>query len=182
MNLAQRRNSIAYVMTTTVLIVSNCGIATAQTIPASSADSGRRAVISIDQATINNTITNAQSTATAAYNYADAGYNTAVGASNYAGAAYGLAADAQARAINAQNSAGRGGFATSLMKTTFPSLNAGGEVFACVWGWPGAETVQILGGNPGESYAFYCPAGSGKYVLSTYQSDQAGGGPNGGGM
>ncbi|VTU46173.1 hypothetical protein SRS16P2_00521 (plasmid) [Variovorax sp. SRS16] len=176
-------------MATTVLVASLCGMTTAQTIPASSADSGRRAVISVDQATITNNVNNAQSTANAAYNYAgaaynyaDAGYNTAVGASNYAGAAYGLAADAQARAINAQNSAGRGGFATALMKTTFPSLNAGGEVFACVWSWPGVEAVPISGGNPGESYVFYCPAGSGKYVLSTYTSEQAGGGPNGGGM
>lgn len=80
-------------------VLGTCGVASfAQLIPASSADSGRRAVIAVNQGTIYNNINNAQNSANNAWNYA----NSAQGTANNA---YGAAVNAQAGADGAAGTA-----------------------------------------------------------------------------
>lgn len=83
-----------------VAMLGTCSLAAvAQLIPASSADSGRRAVIAVNQGTIYNNINNAQNSANNAWNYAN-------GAQNTANVAYNAANNAQYTANVANNAAG----------------------------------------------------------------------------
>ena len=137
----------------------------AQVVPASSADSGRRAAVVIDQANIYNNINSAWQTgvnawnyANSAYGYADAAYNTAVYASNVAGAARATADAAYGRG---------GGFATGV----FTRHDGGNNVsqVACVYGSYGPTSgytpVQTPTGTGFQP--FTCPAGSSTFVFST---------------
>ncbi len=156
----------------------------AQVIPASSADSGRRAAVVIDQASIYTNINNAWQTgvnawnyANSAYSYADASYNTAVYATNLAGAAQETAAAAYGRG---------GGFATGVF-TRHDGGNMTSQV-ACVYGSYGPASGYTPVRSPtGTSFVpFGCPAGSSTFVFSTGTLTEPGnaggdGGSGGGG-
>lgn len=147
---------------------------TAQTIPASSADSGRRAVIAVDQATINNNINNA-------WNYANSAYSTATWAVSIGQGAQGTADDAKARAIAAQTQGG--GLASPVMNSnTRGAIGVASETFACIWGYGGGRTqIQVYND---QVYLFNCPAGSAIAVFSSWTptADNNGGdGGSGGG-
>ncbi|WP_076999152.1 alanine-zipper protein [Variovorax sp. KK3] len=156
----------------------------AQSIPASSADSGRRAAVVIDQAHIYTNINNAWQTgvnawnyANSAYSYADASYNTAVYASNVANSAQNTANAAYGRG---------GGFATGVF-----ARHDGGNMIsqvACVYGSYGPASGYTPVRTPtGTSFEpFTCPAGSSTFVFSTGTLTEAGnaggdGGSGGGG-
>ena len=82
-----------------VAMLGTCSLAAvAQLIPASSADSGRRAVIAVNQGTIYNNINNAQNSANNAWNYANVANNAAGNAQAGADGARGLAEAAYRRA------------------------------------------------------------------------------------
>jgi hypothetical protein len=147
----------------------------AQQIPASSADSGRRAIVSISQGNIYNSINSAQSTANAAYNYADAAYYNSEEAKRRADAA----------------ASKGGGFATGFLRMHM-DMNSPNSylVGACVY-LAGGPTSGMMEEPYQANYRlvpFTCPAGSsflfwsgGAYDTEGDGSDSGGGGGGGGG-
>ncbi|MDN6888000.1 hypothetical protein QMO14_30945 [Variovorax sp. CAN2819] len=135
----------------------------AQRIPASSSDSGRRAVVAIDQATINNNINNAQNTA----NYGVAVGNNAQNTANYAVAVGGNAqgtADWAARM--AQDAASRPSYGSAIASWSVNNTgNSGWSASGlCLQGWDPNGAAQYTSGAP------VCPAGSGPFIIFAVQN------------
>jgi hypothetical protein len=145
------------------------GGALAQRVPASSSDSGRRAVVAIDQASINNSINNAQNTANYAVNVGGNANNAASNAQNTANYAVNVA-NAALSAANAGYGRIVGQFSwTNCNGMTSGCMSASG---LCITGFPIPQWPSIPNN--------LCPAGSGYYGgYSQAQTDS--GGPGGGG-
>jgi hypothetical protein len=133
--------------------------ALAQRIPASSSDSGRRAVVAIDQQQINNNVNNAVNIA----NYANSVANNAQNSANNAQ----WTADRARDAANA--AAGSGG--EIVTQFNVPGNNGGSIIGLCIKGWD-PNSLANLGRWP-------CPGGSGPFVVR--EQGSGGGGPGGGG-
>lgn len=131
----------------------------AQRLPASSSDSGRRAVVAIDQATINNNINNAQNTA----NYGVAVGNNAQNTANYAVAVGSNAqgtADWAARL--AQDAGSRASYGSAVSPWAFNNTGHGAQSASglCLQGWDPNGAAQYTSGR------IVCPAGSGPFIIS----------------
>lgn len=137
------------------------GTALAQRIPASSSDSGRRAVVAIDQASINNHINNAQNTANYAVGVGNNAQNTANHAVNVGNNAQGTA-DWAARM--AQDAATRTSYGSVITSWSYNGGQAAWSGFGlCLQGWNPDGASQITTQRP-------CPAGSGPYIISAGQN------------
>ncbi len=146
-----------------VLALSVGHAAYAQRIPASASDSGRRAVVAVDQSNIYNSINNANNTANYAYSVANNAQNTA----NYAES---RAADAQAKA----NEASGGLKVAGTFEIGSAAQGAWMARGLCLYNFGGSHNLSAYGlYNP-------CPGGSGPWV-STLVQGGAGGGEGGGG-
>jgi hypothetical protein len=129
----------------------------AQRVPASSSDSGRRAVVAIDQNSINNSINNAYNTASYAVAVGNNAQNSANNAQGTANWAAGMAQDAQARA-------GQAGYGSVITSWNYQGGNSNWNAFGlCLQGWNPDGAAQYTGNRP-------CPAGSGPYVISAGQN------------
>ncbi|MDM0036757.1 alanine-zipper protein [Variovorax sp. J22P271] len=143
-----------------LFIISVC--ASAQSIPASSADSGRRAVVAVDQATINNNINNALNAGNNAWNYANSAYtvaNTAVNIGNNAQYTANVANDT----ANYVNGKLAGGLPGSVV--TGGSVRDGDTYY----------TLICVAGNT-NSVPPVCPPGSGAIVFTKGQNPGESGG------
>lgn len=141
----------------------------AQRVPASSSDSGRRAVVAIDQNTINNNISNAWNTANNAQNTAN--WAGAVGSNAQATANW--AVDV-ANAANAAANAGYGKIVGQFNWTNCNGMTSGCQSASglCITGFPIPSWPNV---PPN-----LCPGGAGYYGgYSVQQADS--GGPGGGG-
>ncbi|MDP9897364.1 hypothetical protein J2W32_006479 [Variovorax boronicumulans] len=153
-----------------VLSASLASSALAQRIPASSSDSGRRAVVAIDQATINNNINNAYNTANYAANVGNNAQNTA----NWAVA---LANDAQ-RAANQAMSAANNSYGRIVGQFSWNNCNGHTSSCTtasglCITGFPIPPWPNVPGN--------LCPAGSGYHGGYTQDTGSPGGPGDGGG-
>ena len=147
-----KRTSLAQVTAGMLLATSLVGSALAQRIPASSQDSGRRAIVAIDQASIINNINNAQNTA----NYAVGVGSNAQGTADYA-------------VRVAQDAATRTSHGSVITSWTYSGGQAAWSAFGlCLQGWNPDGAALYTSNRP-------CPAGSGPYVISATQN----GGGNG---
>lgn len=162
-----------------------------QQIPASSADSGRRAVIAVNQGSIYNGINNAYYTGVNAQNSANIAYNTAVNAQAGADGAAGLAGEAYRRAGEAQNGAMIGAaIDVGGFQPTYDAFKAAGVPIAadsqsgrilrvaCFRGATGPNQILKDAGT-----LVTCPSGSNWVALSVSPgyADQGAGGNGGGG-
>lgn len=165
-----------------------------QQIPASSADSGRRAVIAVNQGTIYNNINNAQNSANNAWNYANNAQNTANAAYYNDQVTNQIAQDARRRAEEAASAGG--GFATGIFRIR-PGNTVNSPTWqdvACVYNASGPTTVrrqynpgEVPPGNGMEGWVrdFTCPPGSAVLVFTNgddgVDSPGGNGGDSGGG-
>lgn len=134
------------------------GSALAQRIPASSSDSGRRAVVAIDQQQINNNVNNAVNIA----NYANSVANNAQNSAN----------NAQWTADRARDAANAAAGAGGAIVSQFNVGNANDSIIGlCIRGWD-PNALAYLSQWP-------CPWGSGPFVVR--ERNNGGGGPGGGG-
>lgn len=158
-----RKVALARGVAAAVLVFAGMHAAHAQRIPASSADSGRRAVVAVDQSNIYNSINNVNNTASYAYQVANNAQNTA----NYAAS---RAADAQATA----NGAAGGLKVAGTFDIGSSAQGAWSARGLCLYNFAGTHNLYGYGlYNP-------CPGGSGPWVSSLVQGG-AGGGEGGGG-
>lgn len=142
-----KRTRLARSVAVALLAVTMAGTALAQRIPASSSDSGRRAVVAIDQASINNYINNAQNTANHAVNVG----NNAQGTADWA-------------ARMAQDAATRTSYGSVITSWNYNGGQAAWSAFGlCLQGWNPDGASQYTTQRP-------CPAGSGPYVISAGQN------------
>lgn len=156
-----KRSRIAQHVAVALLTVTLVGNALAQRIPASSSDSGRRAVVAIDQAWINNNINNAQNTANYAVGVGNNAQNTANYAVNVGSNAQGTA-DWAARV--AQDAATRTSYGSVITSWSYNGGQAAWAAFGlCLQGWNPDGASQYTTQRP-------CPAGSGPYVISAGQN------------
>lgn len=155
------------------LLVLSASLATsalAQRIPASSSDSGRRAVVAIDQATITNNINNAYNTANYAANVGNNAQNTA----NWAVSLANNAQSAANQALSAaNNSYGRivGQFHWSNCNGMTSGCTTATGI--CITGFPIPQWPNVPGN--------LCPGGAGYYGGYNVQDSGSGGPGDGGG-
>jgi hypothetical protein len=152
-----------------LLTASVASSALAQRVPASSSDSGRRAVVAIDQASINNSINNAQTTANYAVNVGGNANTAAVNAQNTANYAVNVA-NAALTAANASYGKVVGQFDwTNCNGMTSSCTSARG---LCIAGFPIPPWPNVP--------VDLCPGGAGYYGAYGV-SGPTDGGPGGGG-
>lgn len=165
----QKRSPLKRRMGVVLLAATFAGGAVAQRVPASSSDSGRRAVVAIDQASINNNINNAQNTANYAVSVGGNANNAASNAQNTANYAVNVA--------NAAMSAANSTYGRITGQFNWTNCNGmtsgcGSATGLCIAGFPVPQWPNVPGN--------LCPAGSGYYGgYSINQTDS--GGPGGGG-
>ncbi|WP_307692146.1 hypothetical protein [Variovorax ginsengisoli] len=190
-----------FVRSTAVAIAVSAFVATAayaQLIPASSADSGRRAVIAIDQASINNNIQNATNIGNNANAYADYASHQANNAQNSANTAqngvnnlnntvYGSGGMkgtwATTPGVDVETNQGGVKGKTSAISSNASNPGETGALGGCLWGM-GDNNLKI----GSSSATVKCPSGSGWASTATWQPGQdkspsgtGGGGGSGGG-
>lgn len=143
-----KRKRLARSVAVSLLAVTLAGTALAQRIPASSSDSGRRAVVAIDQASINNNINNAQNTANWAGNVGSAAQRTADYATQ-------LAQEASSRPSYG-----------SVVASWYKAGQQGDWTASglCLQGW------NPYGASVYTGTAVVCPAGTGPYVIAAQQT------------
>lgn len=157
------RATAARVIALALLTVSFAGGAFAQNLPANSADSGRRAVVAIDQATINNNINNAVNIGNNATNIANYANSRVDGAWNYANTAYNEARGARQAADSAAGTANW--LVYGSVAGTFYFSHWGGDTGSglCLRGYPGPDGKAD------------CPAGTGPYYIFRGQNSPGNG-------
>lgn len=167
-----RRTKVIQALGATFFLTTACIAAIAQSIPASSADSGRRAVVAVDQSNIYNNINNANNNAINAANVAtwavdlsNNAQNTANTAINIGNAAVNIGNTAQDGVNRLTNAAPAGG----IVKGGSMSDGSYEYQMICVAGFPPANPAGL------------CPAGSGAIVFSKNQVGNSGGSAGGGG-
>jgi hypothetical protein len=164
-----KRTQLARRVSIVLLAATFASSALAQRVPASSSDSGRRAVVAIDQASINNNINNALNTANYAVSVGGNANSAASNAQNTANYAVNVA--------NAALSAANAGY--GRITGQFAWTNCNGMTSGC-----GVANGLCISGFPVPQWPSVplnlCPAGSGYY--GNYSVNQAdSGGPGGGG-
>lgn len=181
----QRKSALLRSLGAAMLLASLGTLASAQVIPASSADSGRRATITVNQADIYNKINNAQYTGDVAYNSSVNAYNAAVNAYNRAGDAIYTSNEALAKARDGANGSMASGFVDfpndSNNSSSLPNVPTGSSGStggylrcACIVGAPGPNWL-----SPGPNQATYCPAGA-AWVAFSWTGNLTDGGGGGG--
>ena len=166
-----KKTSVVQTLGAMLLLTTSCVAAFAQSIPASSADSGRRAVIAVNQDNIYNNINNAN--------------NNAINAGNLANWAVNLSNKAQNTANTAQNTANTainiGNVAVDGVNRLTNAVPSGGIVMGGEFVEAGTKYSMICVRGFPWGYPAICPDGSGPIVFVKSTVDGNGGSAGGGG-